>query len=129
MALVGDGKRERPTLAALAGLILCLPGALMYGLLTFNIDPTFGVLERGRSPDQPDIAGSIIALAVLVLLPLVAFLLNLGPIRRAARAGNGFFARPANVAVAVAALLVGALVLDSIVVDQYPCWMGVPNCD
>jgi ABC-2 type transport system ATP-binding protein len=29
----------------------------------------------------------------------------------------------------LATLLVIILVISAIVVDQYPCWIGVPNCD
>jgi hypothetical protein len=54
---------------------------------------------------QPNVVGSAIVFGAW-LLALVAFIVNVDPIVRDARAGLG-----------------------GIVVDQYPCWVGVPNGD
>jgi hypothetical protein len=44
-------------------------------------------------------------------------------------AGAGVLARPLNLLVALVTLSFILSVVGGIVVDQYPCWVGVPNCD
>lgn len=124
--MVRNSKGRRPATAALVGLLLALPGAALYVLLVLHIEPPLGFLGRDLSPDGPNVLGSLVALCLLVILPLTGFLLNLAPLRRAE---SGPLSRPANVAVAGACLIVVLLVVSSIMIDQYPCWVGVPNCD
>ena len=116
--------------AAITGAILALPFALMYTLLVLHIEPPLRLLESLTTvgPDQPNIVGSAIVLGAW-LLSVVAFVVTLSPIVRDARAGRGITTHPVNLALAVVILLfVGGFVV-SLVVDQYPCWIGVPNCD
>jgi hypothetical protein len=63
------------------------------------------------------------------LLAIVAFIVNVVPIARGARAGRGIATSPANLLVATATFALVAFFVGAIVVDQYPCWIGVPNCD
>jgi hypothetical protein len=66
--------------------------------------------------------------AWLWLLPVI-FMITLMPILRTIRAGNGIPAQPATlwiralISVLIAGLWIGLLV------DQWPCFLGVPNCD
>jgi hypothetical protein len=55
--------------------------------------------------------------------------LNVSPVVRDARAGLSIVKHPANLVVAVATFTFVAVFLGGIIVDQYPCWVGVPNCD
>jgi hypothetical protein len=48
---------------------------------------------------------------------------------RSARAGATLTSKPANLVVVAASLAFVLLFVVGIFVDQYPCWIGVPNCD
>ena len=102
----------------------------MYTLLVLHIEPPLGILGSLTrvGPDQPNVVGSAIVLGAW-LLSVVAFLVTVAPIVRDARAGRGITMHPVNLALAsVILFFVGGFVV-SFVVDQYPCWIGVPNCD
>lgn len=116
---------------AIVGVLLALPFAVLFGSLLIGGDPPdFGPLEPllVGPAEGPNVVGSAIVLGTW-LLTLVAFVVNADPIVRDARAGRGISTRPANLLVAVAAFVLVALFAGGIVVDQYPCWIGVPNCD
>jgi hypothetical protein len=119
-----------PTAAALIGLLLALPGMTLFVLLVLNIEPPLGPLAPLVEPPAqgPAVVGSLIALSFFVLL-IAAFSLNLRPLLRIVRAGAGVLARPLNFLVALVTLSFILSIVGGIVVDQYPCWMGVPNCD
>jgi hypothetical protein len=120
-----------PKSAAVLSFILCLPITIIFSLLLLNIEPNFGALEpllSSLDPDQPHLGGSLIVLGAMLLLP-VAFVMNLRVVARDRRAGNGIAAHPANLVLAVATLAFIAWIVGSIIADQYPCWIGVPNCD
>jgi hypothetical protein len=66
--------------------------------------------------------------AMLWLLPF-AFILAAAPIVRIIRAGNSLLAHPGAVLTRVAMLGLVAFLWASLVQDQMPCFLGVPNCD
>jgi hypothetical protein len=115
--------------AAIVGVVLALPFAVLYSLLVLHIEPPLRALESLRvAPDQPNVVGSAIVLGAW-LLSVAALVVTLAPVVRDARVGRPLVTHPVNLAIAVVILLfVGAFVV-SFVVDQYPCWIGVPNCD
>ncbi len=45
------------------------------------------------------------------------------------RRGSRITAHPANLVIAGVTLAAIVLVISAIIVDQYRCWIGVPNCD
>jgi len=116
--------------AAIGGALLALPFATMYTLLTLGIEPPLGPLEPlvTVEVDRPNVVGTAIVLGAW-LLALVAFLVNVAPVVRDARAGRSITTNRANLVVAIATFAFVALFVVSIIVDQYPCWIGVPNCD
>jgi uncharacterized membrane protein YidH (DUF202 family) len=134
LATQGDAMKNvlaTPRSIAILSVILCLPFAFLFTLLMLNIEPNFGPLQpllRDADPDRPDLLGSLIALGTL-LLAVAAFLMNFGQIRRTVRLDGSLTASPANLLLAIITLAAIAMVLGAIVVDQYPCWIGVPNCD
>ncbi len=114
--------------AGIIGLVLCLPGILFFTLLLIPIEPNFGPFsELLTSPtsDEVDMLGSFIILTSIIILPLLALGLNIFAL---GRLGNSISSHPSNLAVCLLALamIVGFVVAFS--VDQYPCWLGVPNC-
>lgn len=120
-----------PRSAAIISFILALPFALLFTLLVLHIEPNFGPLRPlliNPDPDQPNVLGSLIVLGAF-LLSLMAFIVNLTPIVRNVRAGNSITAYPSNVLLAIVILFFITGFVGGIIVDQYPCWIGVPNCD
>ena len=81
------------------------------------------VNKRGFNEGFP-----FVLFGILWLLP-VAFFAVLLPIAQDARAGKGIFAKPVQLLLKVALLALTAIIWGSIVLDQLPCFLGVPNCD
>lgn len=116
--------------AAIVGAILALPFALIYSLLVLHIEPPLRLIESlvTVGPDQPNIVGSAIVFGAW-LLSIVALVITLSPNIHDARAGRGITTHPVNIALAIVILFFVGGFIVSFVVDQYPCWIGVPNCD
>jgi hypothetical protein len=51
------------------------------------------------------------------------------PIVHTLRAGGSLFAHPIHLIIVVVILTLLAFSWGSWVIDQWPCFMGVPNCD
>ena len=63
------------------------------------------------------------------VLPII-FIVTLMPIvRDLRRAGNSLMASPVNLLIRVVILIFIAWMWTSILIDQMPCFLGVPNCD
>jgi hypothetical protein len=73
--------------------------------------------------------GFPIPLFTTLWLLLVVFMLILRPILRNVRAGNRSMGNPLILALKVVILLLIAWLWISILMDQMPCFLGVPSCD
>jgi hypothetical protein len=120
-----------PKSAAGVSLILILPGAFLLLLLILGIEPPLGPLEPllNTPNDQPDILGTVIALTFIFILPVVAMVTNLTLIQRSRREGNRQPVNFGNWALVATSLLLILIFVGVIIVDQYPCWIDIPNCD
>ncbi len=95
-----------------------------------------GTMERlfnGPNPEQlyvfrVRVPSQFIAL-VLFSLPIAAGIIAGGPIIRTLRAGGSLFAHPINLIIVVVISFLFAAGVVSLIMDQWPCFMGVPNCD
>ncbi len=118
--------------AALAGFLLAVPLAILLLIQMFDIEPINGfykILTTGADGHSINAFGRIMEIGALLLLAL-GFVISLVPVVRNARAGYGFTAaNPLNLLVASALFIFIAWLVISNVIDQYPCWIGVPNCD
>lgn len=65
---------------------------------------------------------------LLWLLP-AAFLIILLPVVQNVRAGNRMMAKPIQLLLRVALIALIAMLWGVILLDQLPCFLGVPNCD
>lgn len=120
-----------PTSAAILSFILALPFVTMFSLLLLGIEPPLGPLEpilKNSDPDQPNVLGSLVILGAF-LLAVVAGIIARTPIVRTIRAGGSLLAHPINLALAVVILSFVTMLVIGLSVDQFPCWIGVPNCD
>ena len=125
------GLLTNPMSAAIISFILALPFVIILSLLILNIKPHFGPLEsllNSPDPDQPNVFGSLIVLGAF-LLAVLACIIARAPIVRTMRAGGSLFAHPFNLTLAVVVLSFITRLVVGIMVDQYPCWIGVLNCD
>ena len=100
--------------AALISLILVLP---------------FAILETTSNSISGQNAPGLIALFGLLWLLPTAFSLILAPLVRTVRAGNSIAVNPINLSLRAAFLVSIAVTWGSILIDQMPCLLGVPNCD
>lgn len=98
--------------AALISFILVLPFMILEWVNHRNLHESFPIALFG----------------FLWLLPM-AFIVILVPIVRTVRAGNGITTNSINLLFRVAFLALIATVWGWGVIDQLPCFMGVPNCD
>ena len=110
--------------------LLALPLLVLVLIAWLEWQPFAGLLRAVTSNAD----GGLSALGrVLVLGSISAFLaaiaLSAAEVLRARRAGPGWTARPYHLALAVGLSLIVLLGVGGLVVDQYPCWQGVPNCD
>jgi hypothetical protein len=127
----GNTILTNPMSAAIISFLLALPFVTILSLLMLGIEPPLGPLEpllNNPDPDQPDVLGSLIVLGVF-LLSVLACIIVRAPIVRTLRTGGSLFAHPINLMLAVVILSFITMLVVSIIVDQYPCWIGVPNCD
>lgn len=120
-----------PLVAATIGMLLIVPGVTMFTLLLLGIEPPLGPLESflKAPPDVPNIAGTLVALTIIVFLPPAGMILNYAATRRSILIEGSRFAYRTNMLVAAVGLCLVLSFIAGVVIDQYPCWMGVPNCD
>ena len=101
-------------IAAIISFIIVLPLAILE------------VLNNGVTTENA--FGLVLLFGVLWLLP-TAFLVIFIPMLRSVRAGNMLMAKPIILAFRVASLALIATVWAWGLIDQLPCFLGVPNCD
>ncbi len=110
-----------PKSAAIISFLLALPFVILFLLFMLGIEPRIGALEHS-------FIGSAIVFGATFLF-LAALIVSLRPLVRNVRAGISIKANPINLLLAVAILLLIIIFAGGSIVDQYPCWIGVPNCD
>lgn len=85
-------------------------------------------LFNGPNPEVAYLPGQIMSLG-LILFPIAAGIIAGGPIVSTLRAGGSLFAHPIHLIIVVVISFLFASGVVSLIVDQWPCFMGVPNCD
>ena len=98
-------------------------------LISFILVLPFAILESlNYTITKQNTPGLIVLFCLLWLLP-TAFILILVPIVRTARAGQSLMVNPLTLLSRVALLALIAMMWGGILIDQMPCFVGVPNCD
>jgi hypothetical protein len=120
-----------PRAAALAGLALALPIPLFLVIVVFQIEPFHASLKAWFTAEDGvrQTTSSFIALIAAFLLQPVASFITLLPAVRGVRAGNGLSASRVNLSLGIAILTMFVVILGGVLVDQLPCFLGMPNCD
>ena len=85
-------------------------------------------LLNGPNPEQVYVPGQVISL-ILISIPVAAGIIAGGPIVRTLRAGGSLLAHPLHLIIVVVISFLFAAGVVGLIVDQWPCFMGVPNCD
>jgi len=122
---------DNPRAAALIGFLLPLPLTLLLSILWFEIEPFQGFLKHWFTEAdgvRMNAIAHIVMIGSVLLLP-VALIVNLAPIVRNVRAGNSVMTNPINLLLAVVLFAFISTIVSVFIIDQYPCWIGVPNCD
>lgn len=119
--------------AAWLGFLLAVPLAILLLITVFDVEPISGfykTLTTKTDGHSINTLGRISEIGALLLLPL-GLIVSVAPIVRNARASFAFraTANPFNLLIAAALFIFIATLFTGFVVDQYPCWIGAPNCD
>jgi hypothetical protein len=85
-------------------------------------------LFNGPNPEVPYPPGQIIALGFFAI-PVAAGIIAGRPIVRTLRTGGSLFAHPIHLIIVALILSTFVIGFASFLIDQWPCFMGVPNCD
>ena len=116
-----------PRLSAVTSFLLALPFATLVMEFLLGAEPSLGPLDPLLTADGSHL-GSIFVIGISILM-LAAFLISILPVVRNIQAGNGFLAAPVNLALAIWILIFILAFSSAILIDQYPCWIGVANCN
>jgi hypothetical protein len=116
-----------PRSAAMISIALILaPGILplLNSLGWLSLDRLF----NGPNPEVAYLPGQVISLG-LILFPIAAGIVAGRPIVSTLRAGGSLFAHPINLIIVVFILSTYAIGSANFIIDQWPCFIGIPNCD
>jgi len=123
----GNTLLTNPRSTAIISVILFLsPGILplLDSLGWLSTDRLF----NGPNPEVAYLPGMFISLG-LILFPIAAGIVAGRPIVSTLRAGGSLFAHPLHLIIVVVISFLFAAGVVSLIIDQWPCFIGVPNCD
>jgi hypothetical protein len=124
----GNTLLTNPKSVALISVVLIL-SPIILSLLDFFGWVSLDRLINGPNPEQLYVPGLFIALGLFFFPPVAGGIIVRGPIVRTLRAGGSLFAHPINLIIVVILLSITAIGLAGIIIDQWPCFIGVPTCD
>jgi hypothetical protein len=116
-----------PKSALIISIILILSPIILSWMDSLGWVPLQRLLN-GPNPEQSYVPGQVISL-LLISIPIAAGIIAGGPIVSTLRAGGSLFAHPLHLIVVVVISFLFAAGVTSFIVDQWPCFIGVPNCD
>lgn len=123
----GNTLLSNPRSAALMSVVVILSPGILFLLDSLGW-VSLEYLFNGSDPEQTYVPGQLLALASFSI-PVAAGLIAGGPVARTLRAGGSLFAHRINLLIVIFILSAIALGLAGLIVDQWPCFIGVPNCD
>jgi hypothetical protein len=123
----GNTLLTNPRSAVIISVIVFLfPGILP--LLDFLGWLSLDLLFNGPNPEVTYLPGMFMSLG-LILFPIAAGIFAGGPIVTTLRAGGSLFAHPIHLLIVAIILSTFAIGFATLLIDQWPCFRGVPNCD
>jgi hypothetical protein len=123
----GNTLLTNPRSAAIISVVVLLsPGILP--LMDFVGWLSLDRLFNGPNPEVAYLPG-LVLLFGLLLFPIAAGVIAARPIVSTLQAGGSLFAHPINLIIVVLILSTFVIALTGLIIDQWPCFIGVPNCD
>jgi hypothetical protein len=123
----GNTLLTNPRSAAVISVVLFLFPVILSWLDSLGWVPLQSLIN-GPNPEQDYLPGMIISLG-LFSFPVAAGIVARGPIVRTLRAGGSLFAHPIHLIIVVFLLAIFGVGWASLIIDQWPCFIGVPQCD
>jgi hypothetical protein len=123
----GDTLLTNPRSTALISVALILSLGMLPLLDSLGWLST-DLLFNGPNPEVAYLPGQILGFG-LILFPIAAGVIAARPIVNTLRGGGGLFAHPINLIIVAFLVTTFALGFGSFMIDQWPCFIGVPNCD
>jgi hypothetical protein len=123
----GNTLLTNPRWAALISVVVFLsPGILplMDSVGWLSLDRLF----NGPNPEVEYLPGLFISVG-LISFSVAAGIVAGRPIVSTLRTGGRLFAHPVNLIIVVLISSTFAIGLATLIIDQWPCFVGVPNCD
>lgn len=116
-----------PKVALMISVVLFLCPVILSWLNSLGWVPMNRLLN-GPNPEQPYVPGQVISL-LLISVPVAAGIIAGGPIVSTLRAGGSLFSHPIHLIIVLVISFLFAAGVVGMIVDQWSCFMGVPNCD
>lgn len=123
----GNLPPTNPRSTAILSLGLFLVPLILQGLDSLGWLP-LGKLLNGPDPEEFYLPGWVINL-VLFSFPVAAGVIASQQIVRTLRAGGKLFAHPIHWIIVIVISTLFAIGLANLIIDQWPCFIGVPVCD
>ena len=123
----GSTLLTNPRSAAIISAVLFLsPGILplLESVGWLSLDRLF----NGPNPEVAYLPGMFMSLGLL-FFPVAAGIVASRPIVSTLRAGGSLFAHPINLILVVFISSAFAIGLATLIIDQWPCFIGIPHCD
>ena len=116
-----------PRSTAIISTALFLIPIVLFFLTSIGWEPLNRLLN-GPNPGQLYIPGQIIIIS-LISIPIAAGIIAGRPIINTLRAGGSLFAHPVHLIIVVVISFLFAAGVVGLIVDQWPCFIGVQFCD
>ncbi|MCK6540291.1 MAG: hypothetical protein L6Q26_09550 [Anaerolineales bacterium] len=123
----GNTLLTSPKPTAIISIALFLIPITLFFLTSIGWEPLNRLLT-GPNPGQLYVPGQIIVLG-LISIPVSAGIIAGRPIVSTLRAGGSLFAHPIHLMIVVVISFLFAAGVVGLIMDQWPCFMGIPNCD
>lgn len=121
-----------PKSALIISVVLILSVILLSFLASLGWQPLEHLLNN-PNPEGPSVFGIQVASQLIILillsLPIAAGIIASRPIIRKLQTGGSLFAYPIHLIIVVVISLMIVTGVASLIVDQWPCFIGVPVCD
>ena len=128
----GNTLLTNPKSALMISVVIVLSVVILSLLVSLGWEPLERLLND-PNPEQIYVFGVRVAsqhmALVLFSLPIAAGIIAGGPIVRTLRVGGSLFAHPINLIIVVVISFLFVAGVVSLIVDQWPCFVGIPNCD
>ena len=99
------------------------------GLISLGLVAPFAILEvLNNGITRPNAPGLALMFGLMWALP-TAFVMILVPLVRSVRAARGVSANPVRLLFSLVSLALIGVIWVGAMIDQLPCFFGVPNCD